>query len=66
MPTYDYFCSQCSETIEIFQSMNDPDLTQCPTCSSTEIRKLISVGSGVIFKGSGFYVTDNRSKTSQD
>jgi putative FmdB family regulatory protein len=59
MPSYDYECTSCSHTFEAFQSMSDAPLTTCPTCGGP-VRRLISGGSGIIFKGSGFYVTDNK------
>ena len=60
MPTYDYECRNCSHRFEFFQNMSDNALTKCPDCSSNSLRRLISVGSGIIFKGSGFYVNDSR------
>jgi putative FmdB family regulatory protein len=57
MPTYEYECKNCSHSFEVFQSMSDSPLTSCPECGS-EVRRLIFGGAGVIFKGSGFYVTD--------
>jgi putative FmdB family regulatory protein len=57
MPTYEYECKECSYNFEIFQSMSDEPLKICPKCGK-EIRRLIFGGAGVIFKGSGFYVTD--------
>ncbi|MDR0501767.1 MAG: zinc ribbon domain-containing protein [Treponema sp.] len=57
MPTYEYECKSCSHNFEIFQSMSDPPLKNCPECGM-EVRRLIFGGTGVIFKGSGFYVTD--------
>ena len=60
MPTYDYQCDSCGHVFEAFQSMSDDPLRQCPECSENALRRLISGGSGVIFKGSGFYVTDSR------
>ena len=57
MPTYEYECKSCAYSFETFQSMNDAPLKDCPKCSG-EIRRLIFGGAGVIFKGSGFYVTD--------
>jgi putative FmdB family regulatory protein len=57
MPTYEYECKNCSHSFEVFQSMSDSPLTNCPECGS-EVRRLIFGGAGVIFKGSGFYVTD--------
>jgi len=57
MPTYEYECKSCSHTFEVFQSINDPPIKDCPECGK-EVRRLIFGGTGVIFKGSGFYVTD--------
>ncbi|MCL2043369.1 MAG: zinc ribbon domain-containing protein [Treponema sp.] len=57
MPTYGYECDNCSHNFEIFQAMSDDPLKKCPQCGK-KIRRLISGGAGVIFKGSGFYVTD--------
>ncbi len=60
MPTYDYQCNNCGHTFEAIQSMRDDPLTDCPECNMSELRRLISGGTGVIFKGSGFYVNDSR------
>ena len=57
MPTYDYFCEKCQNTFEYFQSMSDSPVEKCPKCNN-KVRRLISGGSGLIFKGSGFYLTD--------
>jgi putative FmdB family regulatory protein len=62
MPTYEYECKSCSHTFEAFQSMNDQPLKECPKCGN-EVRRLIFGGAGVIFKGSGFYVTDKGKNT---
>lgn len=59
MPTYEYECMHCGHIFEEFQSINDEPLKECPQCGK-EVRRLISAGMGIIFKGSGFYVTDNR------
>ena len=59
MPTYDYECKNCGHSFEHFQSMSDDPLAECPECGGV-LRRLIGGGSGIIFKGSGFYVTDNR------
>ena len=59
MPTYDYECKSCEYNFEFFQSIMDPPLTKCPQCGKA-VRRLIGGGTGIIFKGSGFYVTDNR------
>jgi putative FmdB family regulatory protein len=60
MPTYEYKCSKCEELFEIFQRITASPLKECPVCGG-ELRRLISGGAGIIFKGSGFYSTDNRS-----
>jgi putative FmdB family regulatory protein len=60
MPTYEYECTKCNDHFEVFQSMKDAPLTVCNKCGG-KIRRVISGGEGVIFKGSGFYVTDNSS-----
>ena len=62
MPTYDYVCQKCEKEFEVFQSMNDERLTDCPEedCDGSVKRK-IGTGAGIIFKGSGFYETDYRS-----
>ena len=57
MPTYEYECKSCGHGFEIFQSMSDQPVRECPKCGQ-EVRRLIFGGTGVIFKGSGFYVTD--------
>ncbi len=62
MPTYDYRCLLCGHEFETRQSMKDPHLTDCPqpNCDG-KIKRKIGLGSGLIFKGSGFYITDYRS-----
>ena len=62
MPTYEYECKTCGHNFEVFQSMSDPPLKDCPECGK-DIRRLIFGGAGVIFKGSGFYVTDKSKNT---
>ena len=62
MPTYEYECTSCGHGFEVFQSMSDPPLKDCPECGK-EVRRLIFGGAGVIFKGSGFYVTDKGKTT---
>ena len=59
MPTYDYECGSCGHRFEVFQSMSEEPIKRCPKCGKP-VRRLIGAGLGVIFKGSGFYVTDNR------
>jgi putative FmdB family regulatory protein len=58
MPTYEYKCTK-GHTFEAFQSIMDEPLTKCPECRSA-VRRVINGGMGVIFKGSGFYSTDNK------
>ena len=57
MPTYEYECKKCSYNFETFQAMSDAPVKDCPKCGS-EVRRIIFGGTGVIFKGSGFYVND--------
>ncbi len=57
MPTYEYECRDCKEHFEIFQSMKSTPLKDCPKCKG-RVTRLIGGGSGIIFKGSGFYATD--------
>ncbi|HIA91374.1 MAG TPA: zinc ribbon domain-containing protein [Candidatus Marinimicrobia bacterium] len=57
MPTYDYICNKCGHTFELFQSMTETPRKTCPVCKRV-VRRLVSGGSGLIFKGSGFYLTD--------
>ena len=65
MPTYDYRCESCKNTFEYFQNMSDRPLNKCPDCNS-KVRRLVSGGTGLIFKGSGFYLTDYaKDKTKQ-
>jgi len=61
MPTYGYECAACGHTFDVFQNMSDEPLKVCPQCGGRP-RRLINGGTGVIFKGSGFYVTDRRAK----
>ncbi len=59
MPTYDYECQKCGFTFELFQGINDPPRSRCPLCRG-KVQRLIGAGVGIVFKGSGFYVTDTR------
>lgn len=68
MPTYEYRCEKCQGTFELFQSMKDSPLEVCPkekclldTWGRGKVKRLLGTGAGLIFKGSGFYITDYRS-----
>src|SRR3954447_11877805 len=68
MPTYEYHCSKCEKQFEVVQSIKDKPLTTCPksacrqkTWGKGKVKKMIGAGAGLIFKGSGFYITDYRS-----
>jgi putative FmdB family regulatory protein len=63
MPTYQYECSACGHAFEELQGMTDPKLTKCPKCRKNKLARLIGGGSGMIFKGSGFYETDYKKKS---
>ncbi|MEE2908353.1 MAG: zinc ribbon domain-containing protein [Planctomycetota bacterium] len=63
MPTYDYKCESCDHAFELFQSMSAPVKRKCPECGKLTLKRLIGTGSGVLFKGSGFYETDYRSES---
>ena len=62
MPTYEYECLKCGHRFELFQSIKDPPRKRCPKCRG-KVRRLLGTGAGMIFKGSGFYITDYRSKS---
>ena len=65
MPTYDYICNNCEKTYEYFQSMSDAPKKECPECKKNSLRRVISGGTGLIFKGSGYYLTDYKNKKTQ-
>lgn len=60
MPTYEYKCKACGEQFEKFQSITAAPVRKCPKCGKNKVERLISAGAGLIFKGSGFYITDYR------
>ncbi len=66
MPTYQYECSACGHDFEELQGMTDAKFTKCPKCGKNKLVRLIGGGSGMIFKGSGFYETDYKKKTPTD
>ncbi len=69
MPTYEYQCDKCRKSFDYYQSMKDPSLTTCPkdlcrqkTWGKGKVKRQLGTGAGLIFKGSGFYITDYRSE----
>ena len=62
MPTYEYECKHCGYKFEVLQKITDKPLDNCPKCNN-KVRRLIGSGSGIIFKGTGFYATDYHKKT---
>jgi len=62
MPTYEYACPKCGYTFELVQSMRDEPLKKCPKCKKTGVKRLVGAGAGLIFKGTGFYITDYKNK----
>jgi putative FmdB family regulatory protein len=64
MPTYEYQCKKCGHELEEFQSINEPPLVHCPRCATDSLVRVMGGGAGLIFKGSGFYMTDYK-KTSK-
>lgn len=63
MPTYDYQCEACNHEWELFQSMNDSPVKRCPKCKKQKAKRLLGLGAGLIFKGTGFYETDYKKKS---
>ncbi|MCS6771052.1 MAG: zinc ribbon domain-containing protein [Kiritimatiellae bacterium] len=61
MPTYEYECKKCGVTFEKFQRISEKPLRRCPECRGSVSRK-VGAGAGLLFKGSGFYITDYRSE----
>ena len=65
MPTYEYQCAKCKKRHEAFQSITAKPLVKCPKCGG-RLKRLLGSGSGFLFKGTGFYITDYRSKSYRD
>lgn len=65
MPTYEYECTSCGYSFELFQRITDKPVENCPRCNK-KVKRLIGSGAGIIFKGSGFYATDYRKKPNTD
>jgi len=64
MPTYDYICTGCTYRFEHFQSMSDEPIRVCPNCNGS-VQRIIGGGTGLIFKGSGYYLTDYKANPSE-
>ena len=62
MPTYEYACTDCGHEFEEFQTITAKPIRKCPKCAKRKVKRLISGGAGLLFKGSGFYITDYRSE----
>ncbi|HEY3249963.1 MAG TPA: zinc ribbon domain-containing protein [Ignavibacteria bacterium] len=65
MPIYEYKCKDCGHHLEELQSISEPPLLKCPICGKDTLARLIGGGGGVIFKGSGFYLTDYKKNSSR-
>ncbi len=63
MPTYGYKCDHCEHEFELFQSITASARRTCPECKKRKLRRLIGMGAGILFKGTGFYETDYRSES---
>src|SRR2546423_868232 len=60
MPTYEYQCTACGHAFEKFQSIKSAPIKKCPNCGKSKVKRLVGMGAGLLFKGSGFYITDYR------
>ncbi|HMT10291.1 MAG TPA: zinc ribbon domain-containing protein, partial [Ignavibacteria bacterium] len=65
MPFYEYKCSNCGHELEELQSITAAPLVKCPECGKDTLQRLIGTGAGLIFKGSGFYLTDYKNQNSK-
>ena len=63
MVVYEYKCNHCGRKFEMKQSIKDKPISRCIYCQKRSVKRLISGGNGIIFKGEGFYCTDNKKKT---
>jgi putative FmdB family regulatory protein len=63
VPTYQYQCKQCGYELEELQSMNEAPLVRCPSCHTDNLARILGTGGGLIFKGTGFYLTDYKKET---
>ncbi len=64
MPTYSYRCKHCSHQFEELQRISEAPLVECPVCHTRSLVRLIEGGAGLVFKGSGFYLTDYKKQSS--
>jgi putative FmdB family regulatory protein len=64
MPTYLYHCTNCEHELEKFQSIKAEPCKKCPNCHKNTLKRVLTGGAGIIFKGSGFYITDYKKKSS--
>ena len=65
MPTYDYICEKCQHRFEHFQKMSSEPLKKCIICEGG-VKRIVSGGTGLIFKGSGFYLTDYKNNSDKE
>lgn len=65
MPTYSYYCEDCDTHFSYFQKMSESPISSCENCEG-ELKRLITGGTGLIFKGSGFYLTDYKDEKKSD
>ena len=65
MPTYDYKCSDCGHEFEVFQSIKDNPVKVCPVCNAG-VQRIIHGGTGMKFKGAGFYINDYKNNSSDN
>ena len=63
MPTYQYQCKQCGHQLEELQSFTEAPLVRCPNCNTDNLVRVLGGGGGLIFKGSGFYLTDYKKES---
>ena len=66
MPTYGYKCKSCAYEFEELQRITDEPLVQCPSCKKETLVRIIGGGAGLVFKGSGFYLTDYKKPSKDD
>ncbi|GAB4226386.1 MAG: zinc ribbon domain-containing protein [Chlamydiales bacterium] len=64
MPTYEYLCQKCQHKLEAFQKISEQPLSTCPVCQQNTLKRGLGGGSGILFKGTGFYITDYAAKSS--